>query len=179
MIRVTLPGSNQLLSRGIIIDATGTALVDRNALAAASSDKFDAILPSGERVTASLQATTSTSSPLAVLNLAVGTSTDFVPATLADISKLSLGQSVVRIGGKGADMVGSGVVAMLPTSDAPNLIMSSVSSATPGSVLINIFGEVIGLTTAASALVGDTAYTIASLPQTSTPAASSSETPSP
>jgi len=164
MIRVTTVGGDLLVARGVIIDQGGTALTDRAALEAADVDAFEAILSSGERVAAKVRAGTATSSAIAVLELAVGTSTGFAPATLADHKKLVLGQSVIRIGGKGADTVGSGVVATLPSKDTPALIAASVPSATPGSLLITIFGEIIGLSTGASALEGSDFYSIPTPP---------------
>ncbi len=122
MVRITTRGSNLLVARGVIIDAKGTALTDSSALTDSGADSFDAILPSGERVQAVLRGGLASTSALAVMDLTVGTSTGFAPAALADVKKLSLGQSVIGIGGKGADTVGSGVIAMLPSVDTPGLI---------------------------------------------------------
>ncbi len=146
MIRIVATGSDSLVSRGVIVDAKGTALTDNAALVASGAASFEAILPSGERVPAVPRAAASTTA-LVILDVAVGTSTGFAPATLADPAKLSLGQSVIRIGGGGADTIGEGVIATLPTSDTPDLIQASVSSATPGSVLLTLTGDVIGIYT--------------------------------
>lgn len=144
MVRIAGIDSDYLLTRGVITDARGVAIADRGALAATGFKTFDAILPSGERVRATLRAGTST---IAVLDLAVGTSTGFLAAPLADASKLRLGQTVIRIGGTGADTVGTGVIARLPDNAHPDIIEASVSSATPGSVLMTLFGEVVGIVT--------------------------------
>jgi len=151
-----------MLARGIIIDAKGTALTDQSALDASGATSFTAILASGEVVPATLPAGQSTTTGIALINIAVGTSTGFAPATLADSTKIKLGQSVIRIGGTGADTVGTGVVASLPHQ---GIIEASVVSATPGSVLINLFGEVIGLMTGDSATASGSLYSVAVVPQ--------------
>lgn len=166
VVRITLPGGDLLLARGVIVDSKGTVLTDRAALVGAKGDKFEAILPSGERVAATIRASAGTTSPVAVVDLAVGTTTGWAPVTLADQKKLALGQSVIRIGGKGADAVGSGVIATLPTKENPDMVVSSVTSATPGSLLMTIFGEVIAISTDTSLAVGTEFYTVISQPST-------------
>ncbi|MEK7612807.1 MAG: hypothetical protein AAB449_01510 [Patescibacteria group bacterium] len=147
IIRITAVNNpTQLLARGVIV-GKGIALTDRGALAASGATQFEAILYSGDRAPISIVAGTS---PIAVV--AIGTSTPAL-ATLGDASKLQLGQSVIRIGGTGTDNIGVGVVAQLPSSDHPKLIEASVSSATPGSILLTIFGEVVGMITADSLAV--------------------------
>lgn len=174
MVRITTPGSDLLVARGVIIDAKGLALTDKSALLDSGAKEFEAILATGVRVPAVLKQTASTS-PLAVLELSLGTTTGWVAAPLANQAKLMLGQSVIRIGGKGADTVGSGVVATLPNKENPGSIAASVVSATPGSVLMTIFGEVIGVSTGSSAALGTEFYTIAEMPNPppGTPASSS------
>jgi hypothetical protein len=150
-----------LLARGIVIDKTGTALTDRAALEASGATSFAAFLASGELVGASVRAGQGTTTDTLVLDLAVGTSTGFAPAALADPAKVKLGGSVIRIGGTGADTVGTGVVASLPHG---GLIQASVPSATPGSVLLNLFGEVSGIMTGSSAAIGPDYYTTPTVP---------------
>lgn len=169
VIRIVAAGGKDLVARGVIIDAKGTALTDRNALDVSGAEAFEAILSSGERVALTVgKQVASSTSPFALLALAVGTSTGFTPATLGNISKLRLGQSVIRIGGLGSDTVGSGVIAMLPKNadGAQEMLQASVGSATPGSILITIFGEIIGITTADSAVSGSDFYTVPQTPQT-------------
>jgi S1-C subfamily serine protease len=103
----------------------------------------------------------------------VGTTTGWNAAPIADSKEISIGSSVIRIGGKGADTVGSGVVATLPNTESPELIAASVESATPGSVLMTIFGEVIGISTGASIAEGTEFYTVASVPSKKIPKAAS------
>jgi len=161
VVRIVARGSDQLVARGIIIDSKGTTITDGAALAGAQGGQFEAILPSGIRVPATLRG--DLKAEIVQVDLTLGTSTGFVPATFADSSKLTLGQTVLRIGGIGADSVGEGVVAALPTDANKDVIYASVSSATPGSVLITIFGEIIGMST--SAHVADpSAYSLVSPP---------------
>ncbi len=169
VIRVTIAGSDLLVARGVIIDAKGVALTDRDALMTADGTKFEAILVTGERVPAIVRQSTASTSPFAVLDLVVGTTTGWAAIPFADQKKLVLGQSVIRIGGKGADTIGSGVVASFPTKETPTLIAASAESATPGSLLMTIFGEVIGISTAASLKEGTEFYTIVTVPPPTAP----------
>lgn len=178
VVRITEKGSDLLLTRGVIVSASGATIVDRSAIIKAGGKEFEAILYSGERVPALLRLSAATSS-IAVLDIVAGTTTVLSPAKAADISKLKLGQSVIRIGGTGSDSVGTGVLARLPQKDShPNLIEASVSSATPGSVLITLFGEVVGIVTGESAAQGADTYTttesMSSFAPVKTPSTSSS-----
>jgi len=163
IIRITTVGGKDLVARGVITDSKGTALTDRAALDSSGATSFEAILSSGERVSLVVQKqAASSTSPFATLSLAVGTSTGFAPAPLADISKLRLGQSVIRVGGVGSDTVGSGVIASLPKNEGGSQteVEASVGSVTPGSILITIFGEIIGITTTDANSSGSDFYTI-------------------
>jgi hypothetical protein len=161
IIRLTKAGGKDLIARGVIIDGKGVALTDSTALKASGEEKFDAILSSGERVSVTAVSISSTS-PIATLTLALGTSTGYAPATVGSASALKLGQSVIRIGGVGSDTVGTGVIASLPREEdgTQTTIEATVSSVTPGSLIITIFGEVIGLITGSSSLTGDNFYSI-------------------
>ncbi len=176
IIRITAKGSDDLLARGVIVDARGTALTDKASLENSGVTEFEAILWSGVRVPVVLRSTKATSSSL--LQVTVNsTSTLLVPLPLADSSKLRLGQSVIRISGKNVDSVSQGVVAMLPNTSS-NVIEASIPSATPGSVLVTSFGDVIGITTAASVTLGLNMYTIAALQTTAPAAANETNVPS-
>ncbi len=165
IVRITVKGGEELVARGVIIDSKGTALTDSDSLAESGATSFDAILSDGTRVSIS-KVSDATSSSLAIVTVNVGTSTAAAPATLADASKLQLGQSVIRIGGKGIDTVGQGVIATLLSTDNPTFIEASVSSATPGSLIMDIFGNVIGIATTDSLDQGSDYYTIATIPAT-------------
>lgn len=145
-----------LLARGVLV-GKNIAITDRSALMTVNPQQYEAILASGERVPAVLR---DSGGPVAVLDLIVASTTATTPASLTDVSKVKLGQSVIRIGGSGADTVGVGVVAALPHD---SLIEASVPSSTPGSILITLFGEVLGISTGASQAYGSDTYSIPSL----------------
>ncbi len=161
VVRITKAGGKDLIARGVIIDAKGTTLTDSAALSASGADAFDAILASGERVSVA-KVNISTSSPIATITLSLGTTTGSSPAKIGTPSNLKLGQSVIRIGGMGSDTVGNGVVASLPKQEDGSLstVEATVSATTPGSILISIFGEVIGIATGTASLTGSDFYSI-------------------
>ncbi|MDE1925288.1 MAG: hypothetical protein KGH79_03865 [Patescibacteria group bacterium] len=163
IVRIVAKGSDQLVARGIIIDNKGTAVTDGAALADSGAADFEAILQDGERVPVMLPKIVATSTPLLAVRVTVGTSTAFSPAAITDQSKLQLGQSVIRIGGTGTDVVGEGVIAALPAKDS-NEVDTTVSASTPGSVLITLFGEIIGITTTQSLGDGGDFYTTLQAP---------------
>lgn len=156
--RIVAKGGATLISRGVIVSAGGTALADRDALMSSGYRQFEAILADGNRYPATVR-TGQKGQALAVVDIAVGTSTGWAPAPLADASKVQLGQSVIRIGGTGSDNVGTGVVASLQDAH-PGLIEASVSSATPGALVMTLFGEIIGITTGAARANGPTYYSV-------------------
>lgn len=162
IVRIVREGGTELVARGVVVGTDGSMLTDSGALADAGVSSFEAILPDGTRVAA--EGVIATSSAVTVLHLALGTSTAVTAAARADTSKLQLGQSVIRIGGKTADTVGQGVIASLP---GKGLVETSVSSATPGAIIITLFGEVVGMTTADSSLQGTTFYTLTDVPSVS------------
>jgi hypothetical protein len=168
VIRITAKGGTDLIARGVLIDSKGTTLTDAAALADSGATAFEAILPDGTHVPMTVNSGNA-SSTLAVVEVALGTSTSAVPASLADESKLALGQSVLRIGGTGADTVGEGVIATLPSSgssNTPGVVQTTVQSTTPGALLMDIFGQVIGITTSDSQAHGADYYTLIAPPKT-------------
>ncbi len=158
---VSLNARDQLVARGVVVDARGVVLSDRGSLEPLGTVNFEAILPSGDRVPAVMRIPVGTST-IAVLDLTMASTSGKVGAmSVTSRSKLRLGQSVIRIGGTGADTVGTGVIAKLPDAHS-DLIQASVLSTTPGSIIITSFGELIGLITTDSAAVGADFYTVAS-----------------
>ncbi|MBC7836689.1 hypothetical protein H7X87_02830 [Acetobacteraceae bacterium] len=160
IIRITAKGANTLLARGILLNTSGVAITDRAALAASGVRQFDAILVSGERVAITIDPSEGNST-LVTGMVAIGTSTGFAPVTFVDPAKLALGQSVIRIDGVGSDTVGSGVIAMLPSSSSGNTahtVQASVGAVMPGAVLMTLFGEVIGIVTSQSLTAGGNEY---------------------
>lgn len=170
VIRIVQKGGTDLVARGVIVGHDGTALTDADALTALEPTSFEAILPGGVRVPLTIPDSQATSSPLLIVNVAVGTTTGWAPSAVVDPSSLALGQSVIRIGGVGADSVAQGVISTLPQQNNSD-IEASVVSGTPGSVLISVFGDIIGLSTSESQNRGNDFYTLAALPAaaTSTP----------
>lgn len=167
IVRLTAKGDDLLVARGVIVDGKGAILTDRGALVASGATNFEAILPSGERVPAVLRSEKGTTTSIATMDLALGSTTKVVPISFADSAKLQLGQSMIRIGGKGVDAVGSGVIAMLPSKESPDIEIS-VSSATPGSIVITLFGELVGMATLNSLDHGSDFYTTTPIPQAET-----------
>ncbi len=158
---VSLNNRDQLAARGVVVTADGVVLSDRGSLEPLGTLNFEAILPNGDRVPAVMRVPVGTST-IAVLDLTMASTSGKVGVLgVASRGKLRLGASVIRIGGTGADTVGTGVIAKLPDTHS-DLIQASVLSSTPGSILLTSFGELIGLITTASAAVGADYYTVAS-----------------
>lgn len=159
IVRIVERGGTELVARAVLVGNDGTALSDYGALFARGTERFEAILSSGQRVAATLR---EGSNAVAVLDLDLGTSTPAL-ATRAEVSNLKLGQTVVRIGGLGADTVGVGVIASLPSSLSDGgeaTVEATVESQTPGAVLMTLFGEVVGITTSQSRTLGGYFYTV-------------------
>ncbi len=156
VIRVTARGSNELLARGIVV-GKNTALTDRDSLVNSGAKEFDAILSNGARVSLILRSSKATSTLIQIVTL-VSASTSIPSVQIADTSKLTLGQSVLRISGKGSDSVGQGVIASLDPST--NEVESSVGSSIAGSVLATRFGEVVGISTSVSLMQSSEMYSV-------------------
>ncbi len=163
IIRIVGKGDDKLIARGVIVSGAGAALTDKDALMASGFDSFEAMLSTGERLPLSIPKGQSASSSIALVQVSIGTSSKYAVASIVDSSKLQLGQSVIRIGGTGTDVVGEGIIASLPLLGS-NLLQASVTSATPGSILMTLFGEIIGMATSDSLDTGANIYTLASIP---------------
>lgn len=149
-------------ARGVIVTKEGTIVTDRSIVDPNLGS--EAIFPTGERFAVTARATGAGSSVILLDPNFVGTTTpSFSVAALADISKLRLGQAVIRIGGKGKDAVSTGVIASVPDTSANSnrLVETNVTSTVPGGVLITLFGEVVGVTTGESIATGNGFYTSA------------------
>lgn len=156
---VSLNDRNTLAARGVVIDAKGVVLSDRGSLEPLGTINFEAILPGGERVPAVMRIPVGTTT-VATLDLQMASSSGKLTAvSIADPSKLQLGGSVIRIGGSGADTVGTGVIAKLPDARS-GLVQATVVATTPGSIIINSFGDLIGITTSDSSASGADFYTL-------------------
>ena len=160
---ISLNDRTVLVARGVVVDANGIVLSDRGALEPLGTINFEAILPGGEHVAAVMRIPIGTST-IAVLDLQMASSSGKVAVVpIAQAGKLQLGGSIIRIGGSGSDTVGTGVIAKLPDSHS-GLVQATVVSTTPGSIIINSFGELIGITTSDSLAWGADFYTLATSP---------------
>ncbi len=170
IVRLVGKGDDQLVARGVIVDSKGTAITDKASLDSSAFNSFEAILADGTRVPVTIPKGQSASSSIELISVQVGTSTGFAAAPVADPSKLRLGQSVIRIGGTGTDIVGEGIIAALPVQGS-NEVEASVTSSTAGSLIMTLFGEVVGVATTNSLADGSNFYTLASLPSSAAPTA--------
>jgi len=160
---ISLNDRSVLVARGVVVDANGIVLSDRGSLEPLGTINFEAILPGGEHVPAVMRIPVGTST-IAVLDLQMASSSGKVAVVpIAQAGKLQLGGSIIRIGGSGSDTVGTGVIAKLPDSHS-GLVQATVVSTTPGSIIINSFGELIGITTSDSSAWGADFYTLATSP---------------
>ncbi len=166
IIRLVAKGEpdSAFYARGVVIDANGVAITSSGVIDSTVSSEV--ILASGARVPFAVRKPAEGQSVVVLdLDMKAATSTKLSAATLADVSKVRLGQSVLLISGKVRDTIGQGVVAALPTSGdssrAP-YIEVTVNGTTPGAILINIFGEIIGMVTADAIAVDSGLYTPAS-----------------
>ena len=160
---ISLNDRSVLVARGVVVDANGIVLSDRGSLEPLGTINFEAILPGGEHVPAVMRIPVGTST-IAVLDMQMASSSGKVAVVpIAQADKLQLGGSVILIGGSGSDTVGTGVIAKLPDSHS-GLVQATVVSTTPGSIIINSFGELIGITTSDSSAWGADFYTLATSP---------------
>lgn len=178
VIRLVGKGDDQLIARGVIVTSKGLAITDKGALDSSAFSSFEAILSDGTRVPVSIPKGQLASSSIELLQVQVGTSTGYAASSIADSSKLQLGQSVIRIGGTGTDIVGEGIIAALPVKNSTE-IEASVSTATPGSIIMTLFGEVVGIATTDSLADGSNFYTIAGIPVAAAPATTTPATKQP
>lgn len=162
IIKIVARGSEEVLARGVMISRS-TALTDKAALESAGVIEFDAMLQNGTRVPLVVQIGQGTTTPFLLVTLPSTSTSTILPLPLSDVSKVHLGQSVLRISGKSVDNVGEGVVAMLPQTTG--LIEASVNATTQGSVLVTQFGELVGMTTSASLTQSSDMYSIVILPK--------------
>lgn len=141
-------------ARGVLISEKGEIATDRSVIDPNLGS--DVIFPSGLRFPIKFRTGTPGDSVMIADPDFTGTTTPkFSHLSLADMSKLRLGQSVIRIGGKDRDAVATGVVSSITTS---SFIETNVSSTVPGSILVNLFGEIVGITTGKSLSQGNVFY---------------------
>lgn len=160
VVRIIRANNGELVARGVVVGADGLVVTDRAAVSGIRDNELEAVLYSGEHVPLEVRGE-DTNASVAFVNLKLSTTTGFAPAVVADPTKLTLGQTVLRISGNDNDTVGQGVIASLGSTE--HVVQASVTSATPGAVLITIFGEVVGIATPSLSAANDM-YTIITLP---------------
>lgn len=140
------------LGLGIVLDDTGTIIVDEGPLGVASDAVVES--PTGVRVPAFVR---SRAEKVGVAYLAAATSTDKGPvlwkAAQFAPKKPPLGEMVIMVSGKSANRVTRGVVAALSAdSDTVPIIETDISKDViiPGSPIIDTDGTVVGVSTWAS-----------------------------
>ncbi len=157
-IRIIPKGSIDaaVIARGIVI-GPGLAITDKGMLD--FNTTYEAILPGGKKAGITLRPFSS-GSPAAILELALPEGVEIPSVVFADANNLKLGQSVIRLGGKARDAAAVGTVASLPDGSEGRgvLIETNITSATPGSILTTLFGEVVGMTTVESLVYGGEFY---------------------
>lgn len=151
------------VARGVIVDAKGIAVTDRAALEGGIA--YEAVTQSGERLSVSLR-TPQEGNTVAILDLTLSTSTKLTPVVFGSDTALKLGQSVIRLGGRMRDSAALGAVASLPTKDGQGtgaFIETDISSTMPGSLLLTLYGEVVGFSSNASIAAGPEFYAMGSV----------------
>src|SRR3989338_2336359 len=161
--------AERVVGLGVMLDAKGLIATDAGILNTA--EKFTAITEDGTVFPLRVDSLNSSYSTGLATLLEGGTTKGyaFTPVTLGDPKSLKLGQSVLSLSGVTRQSVSTGIVGSLitesgtatSTAAAPVLFVdtSIIGSVTPGSPLINIFGEVIGISTEHSRARGSSLFT--------------------
>lgn len=176
-----IDGSSVYIGAGVIVSKDGfvAAAVDRSVIGGGTT--FSVVLSNGRTVSGAVANSTS-DKPTALLKLTFTESDGVVPGSIkyGDINALKLGQSVVTLYGKERLSVAVGIIAGLDeeTSEIPpakgaadgvasttvsvlKAIETNVSGSRieKGGVLLNLFGDVVGISTAESRTHGDSNFT--------------------
>lgn len=174
------------LGLGVVIDGNGVIATDAAALP--STGTILVGLSAGARVTATVRSSDLTSG-LALLQAATSSednkSLDWKAAPIAG-TKPVLGETVVGISGKAATHIADGIITALPDSadatSSPKMIETNLAEATItfGSPIINVDGEVVGISTSGSrsAAAGTFLSSLSILSYNSKPADTKSDKPS-
>jgi hypothetical protein len=159
VVRVNNIQGSSFLSLGIVLDAQGTVMTD-----AAAIEDGDAMLtlPDGTHVRALV---TKRDKETGLAFLQPATSTEKIPAwTPATIStdNTVLGTSVVMIAGKTVARIAPGVVTAMPLDSVidTNITAGSIIA---GSPLVDLDGNIIGISTSVSRAVSDSGFLTASV----------------
>ena len=159
IVRVTNTQDSSLLSLGLVLDAQGTVMTDG---AAFEEGDVTLVLPDGAHVRAFV---TKRDKDTGLAFLQPATSTEkapiWTPATISTDNTV-LGTSVVVIAGKTVSRIAPGVVTAMP---ADSVIDTNITagSITAGSPLVNLDGNIIGISTSVSRAVSDSGFLTASV----------------
>lgn len=152
-------------ARGVVVDSGA-------GLAIASKGIFDPAVPSeallsnGVRVPFSVRKSDSTAIAVLELDMKNATTTKLTAIALADLSKARIGQSVYLLSGKGRDSISQGIISTLPsegTSLRAPYIETTAEGSLPGGIIVNLFGDIVGMLTVESLAVDSGLYTPANV----------------
>ncbi len=155
LVRIKSPigpgGERAFYALGVIVTKTGVVLSDKRDLIAGGS--YTVTLNDGTTLPASLMATSDTAS-LAIFKIEPDTAhaTKGFPSMSVSKNEVRLGQTVVALQGEQKNTVAVGRILSVDadTSHATTDIMPSTE--TPGGMLLNLSGELVGLKTSNSDL---------------------------
>jgi hypothetical protein len=162
--------SSAFLGLGVVLDESGTIIVDESELGAGSEAVAE--LPGGVRVHALVKSRVDATG---VAYLAAATSTDKGPITWKPAQFAPkpppLGQSVILVSGKSTNRVAEGLVTFLsPDSSPVPIIETDIAKDViiPGSPIIDTDGTVVGVSTKTSRASDDQGFIAGAslLPQT-------------
>ncbi len=136
-------------SRGVVLKG-GIIIADASVVSIESS--YVVLGPDGERVVATLQGMYE---GIAIFSTNIG-----MAATIGDVSKLKRGQAMIVLSGSDRFKVITTVVSDIIVNDSGIAVIEiDKAMSTPGSMLINMDGELIGMSTGASRTNGNTWFT--------------------
>jgi len=131
-------------------------LIIMDAASVTESDTYVVLNSAGERVPTTLQGS---SNEVAILTTSIGT-----PTALGDTSSLTRGQSVIVLSGVDRLRITTGIISDMVMDDVGlHALEIDKAISTSGSMLINMNGEVIGMSTGTSRTNGATWFTPANI----------------
>ena len=163
VIRIVAKGEadSAFYARGVVVDASASlAVMSKGVLD--STVPSEALLSNGVRVPFTVRKSDSSSVTVLELDLKNATTTKLSSVSLADLTKARLGQSVFLLSGKGRDSISQGVIAALPIDKGEGreaYIEATAVGTLPGAIIVNIFGDVVGMVTVESVGVDSGLYT--------------------
>ncbi len=132
---------------GVILTKDGLVATDDAQISAGGS--YIALLPDGTQVNAKV--VTEGAGPIALLSLDMtsATTTKLTPITIGGSDSLKLGQSIVGLSGRERTTVATGIISGIISGKGgtPAFIETTVGGLAAGAPVINVFGDVVGLST--------------------------------